>query len=182
MKTRSVYLLALTLLVVALIGYIAQRQKRSKVAVEKSVPDAAVNAEGQSRLDSHPDVVLRITTPQPTNTVMPELAKVVSFEILNNGSSPLMCPDAWSLMFEDGRVQRLSLPNSGNMRVQPGGKGTIAITSPDTKGAWRLVANYYFEDVVFEAKVKIDQSVLKNVLPRSASSVRGQNVMSDWIK
>jgi len=182
MKTRLIYFIGLTLLAVGLIAYVAQRQRLSNGAAGKAVPDSAGSAKGKGRLEDHRDVVLRISTLQPTNGVTPGLAKLVSFELLNNGSSPLMCPDAWSLEFDDGSVQQLAVPGSGNIRVQPGGKGTIAITNPLTMRSWRLVANYYFEDVVFDVKVKIDQSALKHVLPRSVSSVRGQNVMSDWIK
>src|SRR5690606_5807655 len=101
------------------------------------------------------------------------------FELSNNGSAPLTCPDSWFLKFEDGRLEPLSLTN---ITVQPGEKAIVAVTNPVTSGAWRLVADYYFEDFLFEVKVKIDRSALRNVLPQSASSVRGQLVMSDWIK
>lgn len=159
MKTKSIYLAALSLLVLVTIAYMTQR-----------------------RFDEDPVVVLRKITPKPTNPIVAEPAKLVSFELLNNGRYTLTCQDSWSLEFEDGRVQVLQLSASGLMWVKPGQKGKIAITNPATTGAWRLVANYYFEDISFEVKAKIDQSALKNTLPQSASTVRGQNVMSEWIK
>ena len=181
MKTKSLYLLGLTLLFVVVIGSLALKHGSAVPVAGEAVPESAVNVGDKERPDVHQDVVLRIRTP-PTNAVVQNVPNITTFELLNNGRSPLMCPGTWYLLFDDGRVQQLSLPYSGIMRVRPGGKGTIEITNPVTTGAWRLAANYYFEDVVFHVKVKIDRSALKKLLPRSASSVRGQNVMSDWIK
>ena len=160
MKTKLIYLLGLTLLFAVVIGYLVQKQSS----------------------DNHRDVVLRVSTPQPTNAVMQDFTNVLTFEILNNGRSPIVCPDIWLLLFDDGRVQKLSLPRSGNIWVQPGKVGTLAITNPATTRAWRLAANYYCEDYVCAVKFKIGQSALRNYLPRSFIAVRGQNVMSDWIR
>jgi hypothetical protein len=147
-----------------------------------ALPESAVNVEAKDQPDDRRDVVLRMRTPQPTNAVMQHSTNVLTFEILNNGRSRLVCPDLWSLLFDDGTVQYLSLPKTGNIYLQPGKKAALAVTKPATARAWRLVASFYFEDYVFEAKVKIDQSPLKNHLPRSFSGVQGKVVMSDWIK
>lgn len=182
MKTKSIYLLGLTLLFVVVIGYLVQKQRSAVVVAGEAVPESAVNVGVKDRPDDHRDVVLRLSTLRPTNAAMQDFTNVFTFEIVNNGRFPIMCPDTWSLLFDDSTVQRLSLPETGNLRVQPGKAGTLAITNPAATHSWRLVANYYFEDYVFDVKVKIDQSALKNVLPSSFSCVRGQNVMSDWIK
>ena len=182
MKTKSIYLSGLALLFVVAVGYLVQKQRLAEIVAGETVSETEVHAGAKDQADDHRDVVLRVSTPQDANAVMQNSTNVLTFEILNNGRFPIMCPDSWSLLFDDGRVQRLSLPRSGNIRVQPGGKGTIAITNPVTTGAWRLVASYYFEDIVFDAKVKIDHSALKNVLPLSVRGVEGLDVMSDWIK
>ena len=176
MKTRSIYLFGPAVVLLILIVYIAQRQR--------SAPEAQGNTGvgSKSRPAEHGDVVLRVSPTQSDGADAPRSTNIVRFEILNAGHSALMCPDGWSLEFDDGTVQQLSLPMSGNLRVQAGGKGEIAITKPVTARSWRLMASYYFEDVVFDVKVKIDQSVLKNHLPSSFSSVQGRVVVSDWLK
>jgi hypothetical protein len=161
MKTKPIYLLGLTLFVVT-IGYVVQRSA--------------------GRAQSHRDVVLRVSAPQPTNAMMQHSTNVLTFEILNNGRFQFACQDCWWLLFDDGTEQQLSLPETGNMWVKPGKKATLAITKPATTRAWRLEASYYFEDYVFEAKGKIEQSPLRNHLPKSFSRVQCQVVMSDWIK
>src|SRR5579871_1096388 len=150
MKAKPIYLLGLTLLFVVVIGYLVQWRRSA---------------------NDRRDVVLRVITPQPANAVMQHSTNALTFEIRNNGRSPIMCPDSWSLLFDDGTVQSLSMPESGNIRIQPGKVRTLAITRPATTQSWRLVASYYFEDYVFEAKVKIAQSALNNHLPRSFAGV-----------
>jgi len=106
----------------------------------------------------------------------------ISFDIVNGGKSPIMCPDGWYVEFEDGVTTNLSLAASGNVRVSPGSTGTVLIPNPGTTKPWRLGASYNEEDAVFEVKVRIDQSQLKQLLPPGASSVHGETAVSEWIK
>jgi hypothetical protein len=106
----------------------------------------------------------------------------LSFDVINKGQSSIMCPDTWGLEFADGTVQMLSLPATGNIRVSPAGTGSITISIPTNKLPWRLVANYYVEDLGFEAKVLVDRSPLKGALPPSASRVQGKVAVSDWFE
>jgi hypothetical protein len=106
----------------------------------------------------------------------------LSFDVINKGRSTIVCPDSWRLEFEDGTVQMLSLPATGNIRVSPAGTGAITIPMPTNKMPWRLVAIYYVEDLGFEAKVLVDRSPLKGALPPSASQIRGKVAVGDWIK
>jgi hypothetical protein len=154
MKTRT-YLLILILIIGVVIGFVALTPARERI-------------------------VLRLSKSQPTNSVIQSSAKMVSFEILNNGRSPIMCQDGWALEFEDGSVQRLSLPQIGNIKVEPGKVGTIDITNVVSR-RWRLRCDYYVEDIVFHAKVRIELSPLSNQLPASVTSVQGKRVLSDWV-
>ena len=106
---------------------------------------------------------------------------LLSFEVVNHGDFPIVCPDSWYLEFKDGSTTNLSLAPSGDVRVNAGSTGTVSIPKPVSTKPWRLGASYYEEDVVFDVKVRIDQSSLKSYLPASASSVRGKVALSDWV-
>lgn len=108
--------------------------------------------------------------------------KVLSFNIVNKGRSPIMCPDGWYLEFEDGSFTNLSMPQSGNVRVDSGETNTVSVAEPSTVTRWRLGGSYYEEDIVFDVKVRVDQSALKNQLPSSFSRVKGKTVISDWLR
>jgi hypothetical protein len=104
------------------------------------------------------------------------------FEVINNSRSPLMCPDGWYLEFDDGSITNLSLGQTGNIRVNPGRRAMIAIHGPARTNSWRLGASYYFEDSLFQVKVRISQSAFKDRLPATMSSIQGKNVLSDWVR
>jgi hypothetical protein len=106
---------------------------------------------------------------------------LLSFDLVNNGDVPIMCPDSWFLEFEDGSTTNLSLFPAGDVRVPPGSTGTISFPRPATTNRWRLRASYYDEGVVFEVKVQLDQSSLKQHLPSGATRVRGKTTSSEWI-
>ncbi|XOV69410.1 MAG: hypothetical protein ACFHW5_11880 [Verrucomicrobiota bacterium] len=106
----------------------------------------------------------------------------LNFDFVNNGTSPIMCPDSWFMEFQDGTVTNISLAPVGDLRVSPGSTGNVSIPKPLIGTRWRLKAFFYEEDTAFDIKVRIDQSSMKNYLPPIASSVRGQAAYSDWIK
>lgn len=105
----------------------------------------------------------------------------LSFDFVNNARSPIVCPDSWSLEFQDGTRANLSLAPLGDIRVSPRSTNTVSIPKPRSVKPWRLRADYYEEDIVFDVKVGIDGSPLKQHLPSSASTVHGKFVVSDWV-
>jgi hypothetical protein len=104
----------------------------------------------------------------------------LSFDVVNHGQSPIMCPDSWFLEFKDGTVRNLSLAPNGDVRVNPGATATVSIPRPTNTMPWRLGTHFYEEDLVFEAKVRVDRSPVKSVLPAGASRVQGKVAVGDW--
>lgn len=159
-------ILLFLLALLALFPFLARRQSNNAaMAQNTSVPTNA-------------GVSLRFIDPPTSDPATGEY----KFEILNKSRSPAVFPDTWLLLFDDGSLTNLSLPQTGHIRVDPGQQGTIAIARPTKTNSWRLVGNYYLEDSLFRAKVAVDQSPLKTHLPDAASSVQGKNVVSDWVK
>jgi len=123
-----------------------------------------------------PEVSLKLRANQPlTNSLL-------CFEVINDGSSPIMCPDGWFVELQDGTIQNLSLAPSGDVRVIPASTGVVWIPKPTNAMPWRLGSSYYGEDIVFDVKVRIDQSPMKQQLPSSLSRVQGKTALSDWIE
>jgi hypothetical protein len=108
--------------------------------------------------------------------------KKLRFEFVNKRSSPIVCPDSFYVEFPDQKMTNLSLAPVGDVRINPGATGTVSIPKPAMATKWRLGASFYEENLVFDAKVLIGQSPLKNQLPSDFSNVRGMSVVSDWIQ
>ena len=93
-----------------------------------------------------PEVLLRLRGDQfPTNALL-------CFEVVNESSSPIMCPDGWFVELQDGTIQNLSLAPSGDVRVIPASTGVVWIPKPTNTMPWRLGSSYYSEDIVFDVK------------------------------
>jgi hypothetical protein len=121
-------------------------------------------------------VLLRLNNAQINNAKSPML----TFDIINNGHSTISFPDSFYIQYQNNRFERLSLRR--DIRLQPGEKNSIDFSKPTAAIPWRLRANYYEEDTVFDVKVRIDHSALKTYLPQSLVGVHGKDAGSDWIK
>jgi hypothetical protein len=170
MTRRTHLIVLLSLLVVVVIGLLlAWRQRRA------TTTRMAANVGSAQSVSQGGDVFLNIFTgTTPSDTII--------FELVNKGRSTLVCPDTWGMEFDNLTFKHLSLPVTGNLRIAPGSTGTIAIVRPFGTNAWRLATTFYMEDLVFDAKVKVAQSGLKDYLPDGAVSIHGKVVKSDWVK
>ncbi len=156
MKTKTLYILGIALLLIWILTLGYWLQTRRPVVVLELVGEA------------------RTLSSSPT----------VTFQIRNQGRHLLQFPDTWSLHFEDGTVRDLQLGGSHHFRIEPGKTATLAITNPATTQAWRLGAQYFPEDMAFNAKLAIDGFVVSNApaVSRDLFGVQGRLVMSDWIQ
>lgn len=156
MKTKTLYILGIALLLILILalGYWLQKQ-RPVVVLER--------VGGVGTFSSSP---------------------TVTFQIRNQGRHLLQFPNTWSLHFEDGTVEDFQLDESHHFRIEPGQTATFAMTNPATTQTWRLGAQYYPEDMVFNAKVAMDGFVVSNApaVSRDLFGVQGRLVMSDWIE
>ena len=123
-----------------------------------------------------PEVSLKLRANQPLTNAL------LCFDVINDSSSPIMCPDSWYVELQDGTIQKLSLAPSGDVRVVQGSTGIVWIPTPTNNIPWRLGSGYYSEDIVFDVKVRVDQSPMKQQLPSTLSRVQGSTALSDWIE
>lgn len=155
MKTKTLYILGLALLLILILvlGDWIQGQR--------------------------PVVVLKLAGGAGTSGSSPQL----TFQIRNQGKHLLQFPNTWSLHFEDGTVRDFQPDEPHHFRIAPGQTATFAMTNPATTQAWRLGAQYYPEDIVFNAKAAMDGFVVSNApaVSRDWFGVQGRLVMSDWM-
>lgn len=126
------------------------------------------------------DVVLKVSPSQPTNAEAKSGTQVIRFVWTNYGDAPVVCPNSWLLEIKGGGIKDLQFA-SGDIRVEPGTAVTVDFPIPDTTAPWRFGASYYAENLAFDAKVKLQNSKVKDYVPETLGAVQGKTVWTDWI-
>lgn len=105
----------------------------------------------------------------------------IDFEFVNNSRSPIVCPNGWHRVFEDGTSDGLPITRDRAVKVSPGEIRIVSIPIPAGTNRWRLKADFYKEGAVSNLKFDIKTSSWDEWIPSFITNLKMHGVMSDWV-